>query len=366
MSLDVVSNLEPSINWETNDWDSLLDEITTTNIIPTINFDHKKILDEIQESSALSPINLEKKLTFDYSDYKICPLCQIECKIQDASIVCEKCGMEKKWQSDFNEGYSSTIDQNYNTSNNSYVSFNIVGPKAYRYRRAFLRACSNHTMYRNNSNRKEFNSIIFNYKGNKPPSNIIHAAADLFDTIVRSGFVCRKNGKRGVMAACLYYACKMRGVTRTPKDIAAIMDTEEKFVSQGDRVLLELNELGIISIPTAREPIDDYLNQFFPALDIPEKYKEFINDLINTAEKHHLHVKNECRTTTKCVGAIYLLTQRVNELKHIDKDTISAKCNNISQTTFVKYYTLLINNPTKVKSCFKRHGITMPLAWKNL
>ena len=310
-------------------------------------------------------IFLEKKIEIPVVkiDYKICPNCNIRCKILENFIICEQCGLEREWQNN-SDNYNAAIEKEHNTSQNSHISFNIVGKGSYCYQRSLLKTCSNYGVYRNNNNKKEITNIIFQYEGSKPPNNVINLAAELFDSIARAGRVYRKNGKKGVMAACLYYACIMQGVARTPKDVAIIMNTEERFLSQGDKILQEFNELGIISIPSCYEPLDDYLNRFFPALGIDEKYKAFVVDLIHRVEKKHLHVKNECRTTTKCVGAIYMLTRRIKELNHIKKDKISKECNDISKSTFVKYYNLLCSNYKLIKKSFKRHGIPMPLEWK--
>jgi transcription initiation factor TFIIIB Brf1 subunit/transcription initiation factor TFIIB len=359
-----ISNINKHVNYinpkeleEVDDWGSLFEEITATDI----KIDHIKILEEIDMTTS---INLEKKIDkTEQLDYKICPTCKIRCKILETSIICEQCGLEREWQN-HGDGYSISVDQNYNTTQNSYVSFNIVGTGSYCYQRSFLKTCSDYNSFRNNNNKKEITNIIFQYEGSKPPTNVINLAAEIFDKIVQAGYVYRKNGKKGVMAACLYYACIMNGIARTPKDIAVIMNTEERFLSQGDRILQELNELGIIDIPTYYEPLDDYLNQFFPALGIDNKYKAFVSDIIIRAEKKHLHIKNECRTTSKCVGAIFLLTRRVKSLRHIKKDMISKECNDISKTTFIKYYKLLCSNYKLLKKSFKRHGIPMEAEWK--
>ena len=71
-----------------------------------------------------------------------------------------------------------------------------------------------------------------------------------------------------------------------------------------------------------KKHMKDYLDQFFPVLGIPDKYKQFVIDIINRADKKYLHINNESRTKTKCIGVIDLLTCRIPELRHIKKDTI--------------------------------------------
>ncbi len=345
-----------------DDWDSLFEDLNIEDISAIdIKIDHVKMLEEINANAFIS---LEKKVEVEkQKDYKICPQCNVRCKIYDASLICESCGLERDWQGTM-EGYNESIDQNYSTSKSSYVSFNLIGNGSYCYQRSFLKTCASYSSYRTNNNKKEIVNIIYQYENSKPPINVINTAADLFDRIVQSGRVYRKNGKKGVMAACLDNACSIHGVARTPRDISTIMNIDEKLLSQGNRILQELNELGIIEIPTRHEPTDDYLNQFFPALGIPDKYKAFVVDLITRAEKKHLHIRNDSKTTTKCVGAIYILTMRVKSLRHITKDTIAKECNKISRATFIKYQKHLYENHELIKKSFKRHAIPMPSEWK--
>jgi hypothetical protein len=297
-------------------------------------------------------------------DYKICPECNVPCKICDTIIICESCGMERDWNSHSHDTYSMSIDQNYNTSSNSFMTFNIIGLNSYCYNRSFLKSCADYSMYRSTGNKKDIINRIYQYEGSKPPLNIINAVADLFDKIKNNGYVHRGMIKLGVIGACLYYVSIMNNVTRTPKEIALIMNIDEKFLSKGDRILQELNELKVIQIPTGYKPINDYLSMYLPALGIPEKYRQFIIDMISRAERKRLHIRHESRLTTKVIGVIYILTTRVPELKHIKKETISNECGNISKSTFIRYYTLINDNYKLMKKPFRKHKIPMNSNWK--
>ena len=297
-------------------------------------------------------------------DYKLCPECKIQCKIKDTTIICEQCGIERQYDCHTADNYSLMVDCGYNTSNNSYMSFNVVGTNAYFYQRSMMKTCADYSIYRNNSNKKDIINRIYQYEGNKPPMNVINTASDLFDKIKANNYVFRGDGKLGVIGACLYYASIIHNLTKTPREIAHIMGIDEKFLSQGDRTLQELNEMKTIEIPTNRKPLEDYLNKFMIILDIPMKYKQFVIDIITRAERKHLHVKNESRLTTKVVGVLYLLTKRVPELKHIKKDMISAECNGISKSTYIRYYNLICNNYVIMKKPFRKHKIPQPIEWR--
>lgn len=357
-----------------NEFDQLMiNEISTSDI----TIDHEKLISEMRnllDSFNDNDFNVndyfknEKKKENDVEqkiDYNICPLCKIPGKINDTLIICEKCGMERMWDPHSNDVYSATVDQNYNTTNNSFMAFSIVGQGGYCYNRSLLKTCADYSVYRNSSNKKDIINRIYQYEGNKPPMNIINGTAELFDQIKNKGYVYRGDGKLGVIAACLYYVSIEHNLTRTPKEICQIFGIDEKFLSQGDRILQELNELGVINIQTNHKPLNDYLNIFLPALGIDEKYKQFIIDVIQRAERKHLHIRNESRLTTKIIGVIYLLTVRVKELNHIKKNTISEECNKISKATFIRYYTLICENYKIMKKPFRKHKIPMPADWRD-
>jgi hypothetical protein len=86
-------------------------------------------------------------------------------------------------------------------------------------------------------------------------------------------------------------------------------------------------------------------------------------DIIDRTELKNIHIKNDSRTTTKAIGAIYLLVTRLPSLKHITKDVIVVECN-ISKSTFIRHYNLLITNWIAIKPVFKKHKISMPTAWR--
>jgi transcription initiation factor TFIIIB Brf1 subunit/transcription initiation factor TFIIB len=295
--------------------------------------------------------------------YTICAKCNIEGTLTEGSVFCPNCGLETLVIDDNNK-YSFSIEKDHNVSNNSFMSFIIVGKNSYCYHRSFLKTCANYSSFRKNTNRKDFYNCNYQYEGKKIPKNVIKFAIELFSKIKENNYVFRGNGKKGVMGACLFYSCVMNHITKTPREIASIMEIEERFLSQGDRIVQELNENNIINIPTILRPLNDYLDQFLPALSIDAKYKKFVSDIIDRAEKKNIHILNDSRTTTKCIGAIFLLINRVKALNHITKDQIVKECS-ISKSTFIRYYNLLMANYKVIKPVFKRHRIPMPRSWQN-
>lgn len=307
-------------------------------------------------------IDLEKKIDFDniITDDD-CEKCNAKCKTLNGIIYCESCGLENKIEIDdltFNSENSNNIN------NNSFMSFNFIGKNSYCYQRSFLKTCADYSSFRKNNNRKDMYNYNYNYDGNKLPKNVIKLAIELFTKIKEKKYVYRGNGKKGIIGACLFYSCIMNKITKTPKEIANILNIEERFLSQGDRTIQELNERGVISIPTTLRPLNDYIKQYFSILKIDKIYTNFIIDIVNRIDTKNIHILNDSRTTTKAVGTIYLLINRIKKYKNISKDNIVKECK-ISKSTFIRYYNLLIKKYKIIKPVFKKHKIPMPIEWKN-
>ncbi len=338
-----------------DDWDSLEELIRDVNISTEVT-ENTAELDRLAKEARVPTV-----AGIIRDDYKMC--CGVYGQIADGFILCIKCGIERPWNE--NEYNSITsIDLNYTTSSNSYTRFNIVGRGCQANQRMYMQVCANYELYRNNFNRKEIMTRIFQ-SGKKISVTVIEDAVEIFEQIKQRGYVFRGNGKWSVIAACLFYTCIKHGLTKTPREIAAIMSIPDKFLSHGDKIMQELNELGVISIPTIFRPIGDYIDQFFPQLGIPMKYKDFVIALVARAEKKHLNIHSESRTTTKCIGAIYMLCKRVPSLRHIKKEHISTVCG-ISKSTFIRNYNQLRDNPAAIKPTFIKYNINMPVEWKNI
>lgn len=365
-SISTIDTQIIGINLDTDDdWMGLLQDISNDTDDEVIDYSRMRSALESDTIHMDANINLEVKMDLNGEKivkYTICPKCEIEGTISDGIIKCSKCGLETAIiDSDVKFNYATEKD--HNVSDNSFMSFNFIGKNSYCYQRSFLKTCANYSSFRRNNNRKDMYNYNYQYEGKKIPKNAIKLAIELFSKIKEKNYVYRGNGKKGVLGACLFYACVMNHITKTPREIAAVMEIEDRFLSQGDRIVQELNEKGVIKIPTILRPLKDYIDQYFPTLNISLKYKDFIVDIIERAEKQNIHIRNDSRTTTKCIGAIWLLINRVRSLKSITKDTIVKECN-ISKSTFIRYYNLLLSHGDILKPVFKKHKIPMPNTWK--
>lgn len=295
-------------------------------------------------------------------NFKMCPICKIDCKKDNNVLCCFKCGYEKELEISNNK-YSFSYSTSHNTCDNSFISFKIVGKNSYSYHKSLLKTCANYSKYSQNNIIRELKELVYQHKGNKIPKNIIQLAADMFNNIKSYGKVYRGDSKKGVMVSCLYYACRINKITKTPRYLCNLTKTPDKYLSQGERIVHDFIERRLINLPLLDDPKRDYISQYFELLKLPKQYEEFCFELILRAEKKKLHIIKDSRDTTKCAGVIYMLCRRIPELRKITKEDIELNCD-VSKTTFIRYYNLLWEYYKKIKKTYKIYKIPMPVEWR--
>jgi transcription initiation factor TFIIIB Brf1 subunit/transcription initiation factor TFIIB len=336
-----------------DDWGSILNEM--------LNIDEAELNKQISNNNIIEEFDIPKIQTDINIDNII--YC-MNCKniLNSNSSVCNGCGLViNETNLDIEENLT-TNDNGSSVNDKGFMNMRIVG--AYGQNRNLLKSSANYSKYRKMTTLKDMhNWNMNNTTGKSLPKNVIEEATELFSEIKEHGFVYRKDVKKGIMSACIYYACYANNISRTPSEIAQMGDIAEKFHSLGDRKLRALNEIGIIDLPDHINPIQNYINRYMEILKIPSQYFDFINDVIVIASEEKLHVLNDSKNNTKCIGAIYLLLDRVKELNHINKDNIDKDCE-ISKTTYIKYYALICKFYRKFVHIFVKHGIPMKIEWK--
>ena len=301
-------------------------------------------------------------------DYKHCVRCGGVLTLKDNYTICNSCGIEDR--DNVIEGdmvnccdMTSVDGSNANYFGNN-ITLKITGKGSYGLQKSVLKNCANYERYRASNNLKEMRNLNAQNAEVNIPRNIIREANEMFTKIHDAGYVFRKDQKKGVISACLYYACFKNGIARTPQEIAKFMQIEEKFHSHGDRVLHDLNEKEIINIPIQIMPMRQYLEMYFNLLDINRKFLPFTEALINKAERSTLHILHDCKNNTKCIGAIYMLVTRIPMLsQRISLEYISNTCS-ISPATVKRYFNVIETYWQHFKVVFKRYGIPMPVAWR--
>ena len=320
--------------------------------------------------SKLLNINLERNIDFTTNNRSTqCISCNKPLYVSSNMLICKSCGIELPNASNATEDeYSTAAIEQCNVNSKGFIGIKFTGKGSYRYQKCILKTCANYKKYRKNNILKDIKNWNIHSTKQHIPKDVINMANNMFATIKEHehNTVFRKDNKKGVIAACLYYACHLNGISKTPLEMAEFVNIEEKFLSFGDRVLRDLNERGIITITVKINPIADYVDRYLTMLSIDTKYRQFILDIIDRAERARIHILNDSKNISKAVGSIYLLIERVPELRaRITKELIEETCR-ISKTTFMRYYLTLCEFHKHLKKVFKKHRIPMKHTWKKI
>jgi transcription initiation factor TFIIIB Brf1 subunit/transcription initiation factor TFIIB len=136
-----------------------------------------------------------------------------------------------------------------------------------------------------------------------------------------------------MIAACVFYACKLQKEPRSPKEIADIYSLEIKHVNRGYRKFMDvINMEDFISDFTSSQATD-FISRFADKLNIDEKYINIAVDISDNI--HKLDLASTHEPPSVAAGCI-LLVVNLNNL-NITKKQIS-QIFGISDVTISKTY----------------------------
>jgi transcription initiation factor TFIIIB Brf1 subunit/transcription initiation factor TFIIB len=295
---------------------------------------------------------LRPDVDFDSNVGPYCDACKCEMARFELRFVCEKCGCEEEIAGDECEAANSYYAKggdcrgdsigSYNTSGFSAAPLRVRGPQAHRYQKKLIGSVSNYKVQQKKNTVEDMKNAVYQSKEAKIPNNVVCEAANLYFEKVQQHQIRRGDVRTGTQAACLYRMCIKYNITRKPKEIAAIFGIPQNDLSNGEKILDDLSARGLIETNkkqmffNVNDLVNDFIDRYFESLGIPAahaNYKPFVIRLIRfTTDKH---IADSSVPSTKCAGAIYILTARCKELK-IRRDKIQTACK-ISKSTFIRY-----------------------------
>ncbi len=171
-------------------------------------------------------------------------------------------------------------------------------------------------------------------------SCIIEEAKIFYKKIAESK-ISRGSNRRGLIASCIYKACKVKNVPRSHKEIAEIFGVDIKHVTKGCKKfdeLMNIKKENIKSSNIVGSCSTDYIQRFCSKLSIGPNILKICKHVCVAAEKHGLISENTPPSLAS--GSIFLVTNLLN-IKNITKKEISSICG-ISEVTISKCYKKLL------------------------
>ena len=294
---------------------------------------------------------LKKEDIKEEKDWQICENCNVSAIHQDFLLVCPECGVEIQNIDSASENYSYCKKSNDITK--------IEGKNSYTYNKSLRTTCSNYSEWNKAKSIKKLNKFSYETKAERTPEYVNKQVIEQFEKI-RKIKTFRGTGQNRVLAAISYYIMKEEGLIRQPRSIAELHGLSEKDLSKGDSIVRQYIEEKVIDLPVNHDVHELFIDKYLSLLNIDaDKYKKIILEIIERGEKKRIYRRKTPKPSTKCVGSIYLIIRSDKSLS-ITKEEIINKCN-ISKTTFISNYQLLLSKKKIYKKIYQKYSETLGL-----
>ena len=285
-------------------------------------------------------------------DKDFCKYCNTNTLIyEDGCYYCNKCGIYQPKQLNQDVEYRFYGQSDNKSSNPERVGMptnillpqsslgSLIGYRTYdnnNFKKMIKYNSWNAMPYKERSQWKVFNEISNKTRAAGLPQIITEQSKSYYKTISETN-ISRGANRCGLIASCVYMACKKENVPRSAKEIAEIFNIQLHDMTRGCKKFKEIWRLtskhSNIRIKTST-PLD-YIDRFCSNLELPTDFK-FIAEFI--AIKSIISVNNLVEDNTApsiAAGSIYLICSLCNY--SISKKQVSNACK-ISEVTISKCY----------------------------
>jgi len=169
----------------------------------------------------------------------------------------------------------------------------------------------------------------------------------------KNNIIVRNKNKTGLMAACIFYACKRKGETKSQKEIAKMFGVKQSCVNKGCKNFIKYVQYKNIDYNTNLSYPIQYIKPFCAKLTIDKKYIILIESAAQNIQKINIVSSH---TPISIAVACILLCSEHYQIPKINKLCI-AKTFNISIVTLMKAYEKLVNFTDSIFSDDKTNKI---------
>jgi len=266
--------------------------------------------------------------------------------INNGTIVCDGCGMminninsEPEWKNYNSDGAKNKNSTRCGMPVNSLLPLSSVGSYVSNSHIKGMHKISimqgwNGMPYKERSRYKVMLLIKTKCNNSNLPEIIINEACSLY-TIVSGTKISRGVNRNGIIAACVYFACKELNVPRSSKEIASVFSIESTVMTKGCKKCQEIINLNKTHknrlLSTKSIQPDDFIDRFCNKLKIEETMRYKINKLCEKVIR--LNIISPATPPSIASGCIYYICKL--EKISITKKDISETCK-ISEVTINK------------------------------
>jgi transcription initiation factor TFIIB len=276
-------------------------------------------------------------------------------------LVCSDCGVINNEYLDEKPEFSNDLEggnSRYGCPSNFFLPKSSLGTKiaSRGYNKLSIIQKQGQMPYKEKSLMEVLDRIQFKCKKYNITQTIIDSAKILYKKVSESvhskgkrkgkNIIMRCINRRSMIAACLFYACKLQNETRSPKEIADIYELEIKSVNRGCRNFCEIIDSNTLFYQIKSSQSVDFIERFGKKLNINIDYIIIAKNIaINI---HKLDIASTHEPPSVAAGCIVLVSNIYNI--EISKKEIS-DIFDISDVTISKtyrkiypYHNILLNN----------------------
>lgn len=326
--------------------------------------------DSYIENNSIENEQLDASISSDF-----CKYCKTNTLIYDAGCYfCSLCGIYQQKRLTEDAEYRYYGDADNKGSNPERVGMptnallpesslgSLIGYRAYdsnNFKKMVQYNSWNAMPYKERSQWKVFNKISNKAKSGGLPTIIIEDAKTYYKIISETS-ISRGSNREGLIAACIYMACKKEKVPRSAKEIADMFDIALQDMTKGCKRFKEIWRLSLeknnkIKLRTSN-PLD-YIDRFCSNLQLSTDLK-YISEFVAVKAIGSLNNLVEDNTAPSvAAGSIFLVASLCNQ--NITKKQVSIACK-ISEVTISKCYKKLNKHKQNLfpKSVIIKYDIT--------
>lgn len=146
--------------------------------------------------------------------------------------------------------------------------------------------------------------------------------------------IIRGKNRQSLIAACVFFACRRNGKTRSPKEIADLFDLKYTEITKGCKNFLKLMKIRKLGINIGTSQPEHFVTRFCNELKIKKLYIDQAVQISKNIKKLNIaSVHTPFSTATSSI----LLMAELNDLRSISKKKLSNKFK-VSEVTITKTY----------------------------
>ena len=180
---------------------------------------------------------------------------------------------------------------------------------------------------------------------------IISKTAKTLYSLIAATKISRGNNRKGIIAACVFNACKECKYPRSSNEIAKVFEINTKIMTKGIKKyteIMRLNKSNLERISNIKSiSIDDFIERFSHKLNLDNEDITNINNLVEKCK--YFKIDKDNTPPAMASGCIYLYIK--NKKLKISKKDIS-NISQISEVTINKCYKK-INDDINIKRCLQ-------------